>query len=170
MGVQLNPIYMAISVALWLLMYHLVYRIALVLRDPALVCWGVGLFGMTTISLRKPRISLLIAQFAYAALAMGCVVYFTMFVVKPAPITGIPHTVAAILTVVVAPVAAMTLISLLAQARARRYALWGEARVLSATQRATALGVVLFFTPLGRAFLHDRFNATPSEFIQTIRF
>ncbi|HZC07718.1 MAG TPA: hypothetical protein VE338_18925 [Ktedonobacterales bacterium] len=169
MGVHLNLIYLVVMAALWLLMYHLVYRIALVLRDPALICWGVGLLGMTTISLRKPRPSLLIAQFVYAALAMGCVVYFTLFVAQPAPITGIPHTGGAILAVVVAPVALATLVALLAQLRARRHALWGEARVLSATQRATTLGVVLFFTPLGRTFLHDRFNATPSEFIQTIR-
>ena len=78
-------------------------------------------------------------------------------------------TGAAILAAVVAPVAVVTVIALLAQARARRYALWGEAHVLSAAQRATTLGVALVFTPLGRAFLHDRFNATPSEFLQTIR-
>src|SRR6185312_10980934 len=55
MGVQLNPIYLVVAVAAWLLVYHLTYRFALILRDPALVCWGVGPFGMTTISLRKPR-------------------------------------------------------------------------------------------------------------------
>ena len=169
MGVHLNPLYLIVTAAVWLLMYHLVYRFALILRDPALICWGVGPLGMIAISLRKPRPSLLIAQFVYAALAMGCVVYFSLFVVQPAPISGLPHTGGAILTLVVAPVALVTLIALLAQARGRRYALWGEARVLSATQRATALGVILFFTPLGRAFLHDRFNATPSEFLQTIR-
>ncbi len=169
MGVHLNPVYLIVAAAAWLLIYHLAYRLAFILRDPSLICWGIGLFGMTTISLRKPRVSLLLAQFIYAALAMGCIVFFTLFLVEPAPITGIPHTGGAILTVVVAPVALVTLVALLAHARGRRYALWGEARVLSAAQRATTLGVVLYFTPLGRAFLHDRFNATPSEFLQTIR-
>ncbi len=171
MGVHLNLnlIFLILAVAAWLLIYHLVYRLALVLRDPSLICWGVGPLGMTTISLRKPRVSLLTAQFFYAAVAMGIVVYFSLFVTQPAPVTGLPHTGGAILTSVVAPVALVTAVALLAQARARRYALWGEARVLSAVQRATTLGAVLFFTPLGRSFLHDRFNATPSEFIQTIR-
>ena len=169
MGLHLNPIYLIIDAVAWLLIYHLTYRIALILRDPALICWGIGPFGLTTISLRKPRISLLIAQFVYAALAMGCLVYFSLFVLEPAPILGIPHTGGAILAVVVAPVAVVTAIALMAQARRRRYALWGEAHVLSAAQRATTLGVALVFTPLGRAFLHDRFNATPSEFLQTIR-
>jgi hypothetical protein len=167
--VHLNPVYLVVAACAWLLMYHLAYRFALILRDPTLICWGVGLFGVTTISLRKPRLMLMTTQFLYAALVMGCVVYFSLFVLEPAPITGIPHTGAAILAVVVAPVALVTLIALAAHLRGRRYALWGEARVLSATQRATALGVVLIFTPLGRTFLHDRFNATPSEFLQTIR-
>lgn len=169
MGVHLNPIYLIIAAAAWLLIYRLVYQLALILRDPSLVCWGVGPFGMTTISLRKPRAMLMAAQFFSAALAMGCVVYFSLFVTQPAPVSGLPHTGKAILLTVVAPVALVTLITLLAQARGRRYALWGEARVLSAVQRATTLGALLYFTPLGRAFLHDRFNATPSEFIQTIR-
>ncbi|HEX8995595.1 MAG TPA: hypothetical protein VF812_06160 [Ktedonobacterales bacterium] len=169
MGVHLNPIFLVIAAAAWLIIYRLVYQLALILRDPSLVCWGVGPFGMTAISLRKPRASLIAGQFLYAAIAMSCVVYFSLFVTSPAPVTGLPHTGAATLVAVVAPVALVTLIALLAQARSRRYAVWGEARVLSAVQRATALGALLYFTPLGRAFLHDRFNATPSEFIQTIR-
>jgi FtsH-binding integral membrane protein len=169
MGVHLNLIYLVIDAVVWLLIYHLTYRIALILRDPSLICWGVGLFGVTAIALRRPRLSQRIGQFIYAALAMGCLVYFSLFVLQPAPIVGTPHTGGAILAVVVAPVAVVTAIALLAQARGRRYALWGEARVLSATQRAATLGVILVFTPLGRAFLHDRFNVTPSEFLQTIR-
>jgi hypothetical protein len=84
-------------------------------------------------------------------------------------VVGLPHTGGAILVAVVAPVALVTVVALLAAAWGRRHPLWGDAGVLSAVQRATTLGFVLYFTPLGRAFLHDRFNATPSEFIQTIR-
>lgn len=169
MGVHLNPVYLVIAVATWLFIYHVAFRVALILRDTSLVCWGVGPLGMTTISLRQPRARLSVAQFLYAALAMGSVVYFSLFVMDPAPVAGLPHTGSAILVAVVAPVALVTLIALLAKARGRLYPLWGEAGVLSAVQRATTLGFVLYFTPLGRAFLHDRFNATPSEFIQTIR-
>ncbi len=169
MGVHLNPISLALAAVCWLLVYHLAYRLTLILRDPSLICWGVGPLGMTAISLRKPRASLLLGQFAYAALAMACVVYFSLFTAQPAPISGLPHTGGAMLMVVAAPVAVVTLVAALAHARGRRYTLWGEAGVLSLAQRATTLGVALYFTPLGRAFLHDRFNATPSEFIQTIR-
>lgn len=169
MGVHLNPIYLVIAAAVWLFVYHVAFRVALILRDSSLVCWGVGPLGMTTVSLRQPRATLSVAQFAYAALAMGSVVYFSLFVLEPSPVVELPHSGAAILVAVVAPVALVTVIALLATAHGRRYPLWGDAGVLSAVQRATALGFVLYFTPLGRAFLHDRFNATPSEFIQTIR-
>ncbi len=169
MALQLNPLYLVIAAAASLLVYHLVYRLSLILRDPSLICWGVGLFGVTTVALRKPRLSQLVGQFLYSALAMGSVIYFALFVTQPSPISGLPHSGSAILLAVVAPVAFVTLVTLLAQARGRRYALWGEAHVLSAVQRATTLGAILVFTPLGRTFLHDRFNATPSEFIQTIR-
>ncbi|HEX8730519.1 MAG TPA: hypothetical protein VF725_00555 [Ktedonobacterales bacterium] len=169
MGDHFNPVFLAVAAAVWLLVYYLVFRVALILRDSSLICWGVGPLGVISVSLRKPRWSLLVAQFFYAALAMGCVVYFSLFVLEPPPVAGLSHTGSAILVAVVAPVALVTLVALLAQARARRHPLWGEARVLSAAQRATALGFALFFTPLGRSFLHDRFNATPSEFLQTIR-
>lgn len=169
MGVHINPIYLLVAAALWLVIYHLVYRLAVILRDPSLVCWGVGPLGMTAVTLRKPGAAQMIVQFTYAALAMAIAVYFTLFVAQPAPISGLPHTGAAILGAVVGPVALVSLVALLAQARARRYALWGEARVLSVSQRAIALGAALYFTRLGRDFLRDRFNATPSEFIQTIR-
>ena len=122
MGVHLNPVYLAIAVAVWLLVYHLVFRLALILRDSSLVCWGVGPLGMTAVSLNKPRLSLLLAQFTYAALAMGSIVYFSLFVLEPAPVDGLPHTGGAILAAVVAPVALVTLVTLLAQARSRRNA------------------------------------------------
>lgn len=169
MALQFNPLYLVIAAVASLLVYHLVYRLALILRDPSLICWGIGLLGVTTVALRKPRISQSVGQLLYSALAMGSVIYFALFVTHPGPISGLPHSGSAILLTVVVPVALVSLATLLAQATGRRYALWGEAHVLSDVQRATALGVILYFTPLGRAFLHDRFNATPSEFIQTIR-
>jgi hypothetical protein len=169
MAVHLNPFYLVITAVAALLVYHLAYRFALILRDPSLVCWGVGPLGVTAVALRKPGVSLRAMQFFYAALAMGAAIYFSLFASPDMSVVDIPHTEQAILLAVAAPVALVTLVALLATVHSSRYALWGEAHVLSAVQRATALGVVLFFTPQGRAFLHDRFNATPSEFIQTIR-
>lgn len=169
MTVHLNPFYLVITAVAALLIYHLAYRFALILRDPSLVCWGVGPLGVTAVALHRPGVSLRAMQFVYAALAMGAALYLSLFASPDASLADIPRTEQAMLLTVAAPVAFVTLIALLASIRSSRYALWGEAHVLSAVQRATTLGVALYFTPQGRAFLHDRFNATPSEFIQTIR-
>jgi hypothetical protein len=169
MGIHINPLYLVLASLACLLAYHIAYRLAVILRDPSLVYWGVGPLGVTAVTLRRPRASLRLAQFVYGALAMAAALFLTLFVAHPAPVTGLASNGETMLVAVAAPVALVTLVALLAQLRARRYAVWGEARVLSAAQRSLALGSALFFTPLGREFLHDRFNATPSEFIQIIR-
>ncbi len=169
MGVHINLLYLALTTLACLLAYHVAYRLAVILRDPSLVYWGVGPLGMTAVTLRRPRVMLRLSQFIYGALAMASALYLMIFVAHPAPVTGLTHDGQTVALVVLAPVALVTLVTLMAQIPARRYPLWGEARVLSAAQRSLALGSALFFTPLGRAFLHDRFNATPSEFIQIIR-
>ncbi|HEX9037784.1 MAG TPA: hypothetical protein VF808_12435 [Ktedonobacterales bacterium] len=169
MELHINGPYLVVIALACLLAYHVAYRMAVILRDPSLVYWSVGPLGVSAVTLRRPRTSLLFAQFVYGALAMASALYLLLFVAQPAPIGGLTPTGETMLLAVAAPVGVMTFVALFAQIRARRYPLWGEARVLSAAQRSLALGSALFFTPLGRAFLHDRFNATPSEFIQIIR-
>jgi hypothetical protein len=169
MGPHINLLALAITVFACLLAYHLAYRLAIILRDPTLVYWGVGPLGMTAVTLRRPPASVRLGQFFYGALAMAAALYLALFVARPAPIAGLMPNSETLLFAVLGPIAAVTLAALIAQLLARRYPLWGEARVLSSAQRSLALGSALFFTPLGRAFLHDRFNATPSEFIQIIR-
>jgi hypothetical protein len=169
MGIHINPLYLTLTVLACLLAYHIAYRFAVILRDPSLVYWGVGPLGVTAVTLRRPRVSLRLAQFFYGALAMAASIYLALFVARPAPVTGLTSDGETLMVAVAAPVALVTLVALVAQLWASRHPLWGEARVLSAAQRSLALGSSLFFTPMGRAFLHDRFNATPSEFIQIIR-
>lgn len=166
---QFNGPYLGLTALVCLLAYHVAYRFVVILRDPSLVYWSVGPLGVSAITLRQTRASLRLAQYFYGALAMAAALYLTLFVAQPAPVTGLMPTSETMLLVVLGPVGAVTLVALVAQLWARRHPLWGEARVLSAAQRSLALGSALFFTPMGRAFLHDRFNATPSEFIQIIR-
>jgi hypothetical protein len=54
--------------------------------------------------------------------------------------------------------------------RARRYPLWGEARVMAQVQRSQATGATIIFTALGRSFLRDRFGVTPGEFTRMVRY
>jgi hypothetical protein len=76
------------------------------------------------------------------------------------------------------PTARLTLVGLLFLAIATievgrmfgdlRFPLWGEARVLVCVQRFRALGGLIHFTPAGRAFLRERFGATPREFVRAV--
>ncbi len=168
-SVHINLVYLLAVALVWALIYYVVYAAIAIARDSSLICWGIGPLGLTVIALRKPAARQIILQFTAAGLALACVADVSLFLAHPGPITGLSETVSAELTVIAAIVAVATVIRALANLRARRFPLWGEARVLASVQRSVATGAVLFFTPMGRAFLRDRFGATPGEFIQTMR-
>ncbi|HUY75314.1 MAG TPA: hypothetical protein VMV29_00985 [Ktedonobacterales bacterium] len=168
-SVHINLLYL-LAVALgWALVYYVVYAATAIARDSSLICWGVGPLGLTVVTLRRPAGRQLALQFASAGLALACVADVSLFLTHPGPITGLSETVGAELGVIALIVALATGARALANLRARRFPLWGEARVLAAVQRSVATGAVLFFTPTGRVFLRERFGATPGEFIQTMR-
>jgi len=167
-NIHINLLYL-LAVALgWTLVYYVVYA-ATAARDSSLICWGVGPLGLTVVTLRKPASRQLALQFASAGLALASVADVSLFLTHPSPITGFGETIGAELTTIALIVAIATGARALANLRARRFPLWGEARVLASVQRSVATGAVLFFTPVGRAFLRERYGATPGEFIQTMR-
>lgn len=166
---HINVLYL-LAVALgWALVYYVVYWGTAIARDSSLICWGVGPLGLTVVSLRRPASRQLLLQFLSAGLAVACVADVSLFLARPGPITGLSVTIPTELSVIALIVLLATVLRLLWNLRARRFPLWGEARVMAAVQRSVATGAVLFFTPTGRAFLRERFGATPGEFIQTMR-
>ncbi|MEO7000234.1 MAG: hypothetical protein ABI068_00340 [Ktedonobacterales bacterium] len=169
LSLRVNTIYLIGAVLVWLLVYHIVYALTAITRDPSLVCWGVGLFGFTVIGLHRPSWRQVVARLFCAGVALGVVAFITLFIVQPAPISGLPQMLTNRLTLICALVMLATILRLMGAARDWRFPLWGEARVLASVQRSIATGAILFFTPLGRAYLRDRFGATPNEFLQTIR-
>lgn len=168
-SIHIEPLYLCIDIVVWMLMYHATYRIVGVMRDPSLVCWAVGPFGVTPISLREPSVKNRIAQFVLAAAIMMAAVYVSLFGVMRAPISGPDISGAMRLLVAVVPVVIATVIRLFLLALSRRYPLWGEARVLTRVQRSVALGARIYFTRRGRMFLRERFGATPHEFLRMVR-
>lgn len=168
-SVHINLLYF-LAVALgWALVYYVVYAATAIARDSSLICWGVGPLGLTVVTLRRPAGRQVALQFVSAGLALACAADVSLFLTHPGPITGLGETVGAELAVIALIVVIASGVRALANLRARRFPLWGEARVLAAVQRGVATGAVLFFTPTGRAFLRERFGATPGEFIQTMR-
>ncbi len=166
---HINLLYFAVVALSWALVYYVVYWAVAIARDASLICWGVGPLGLTVVTLRRPAPRQLALQFVSAGLALACVADVSLFLAHPGPITGLSETISAELGVIALVVAVATVLRLLANIRARRFPVWGEARVLVAVQRSVATGAVLFFTPTGRTFLRERFGATPGEFIQTMR-
>lgn len=170
MSVQINPEYLATVVLLWLVVYHLVYWLIAVVRDPSLVCWSFGVLGITAVPLREPPLRLRFLQLAMATLTLAALVYTTLYVVHPGPIAGLDLTLSGRLLTVLAPVGVLTLFRLVQIVRERRFPLWGEARVMAAVQRSRATGNVIVFTRSGRTFLRERFGATPHEFLRMVRY
>ena len=169
LSVHINTVYLVGVALVWLLVYHVAYAVTAIARDPSLICWGVGPLGFTVIGMRRPRWRQVAARLFFAGVALGVVAFISLFVAQPAPISGLPPLLPDRLAVIAALVALATILRLVGNVRDWRFPLWGEARVLASVQHSLATGAVLFFTPQGRAFLRDRFGATPNEFLQTIR-
>lgn len=170
MGIQVNLVYL-VSVALgWFLVYHIAYWLTAVARDPSLVCWSVGPLGLNVVTLRAPAARLVLAQLIFAALVLAGAAYAGLFLLHPGPVSGLGQTLPDVAAAVLAPVVVLSVGRLLGIAREHRFPLWGEARVLARVQRSAATGALIVFTPAGRAFLRERFGATPGEFVRMVRY
>ena len=169
LSLHINTAYLIGAALIWLLVYHIVYAVIAIARDPSLICWGVGPFGFTVIGMRRPSLGQALSRLFISGAALGIVAFISLFVAQPAPISGLPRLLPDRLGLIGALVALATILRVVGSLRDWRFPLWGEARVLASVQRSIATGAILFFTPLGRTFLRDRFGATPNEFLQTIR-
>ena len=125
---------------------------------------------VSSVSLREPRLLRLLWQLLISGLVLSVVAYACLFALRPPPILGLDQDPASRAIATAIPVAALTLIQLVGVIRARRYPLWGEARVMAQVQRSQATGATIIFTALGRTFLRDRFGVTPGEFTRMVRY
>ena len=170
MDIHIQPLYLVTVIVLWLVAYHVAYWIVAIVRDPSLICWSVGPFGLTIVSLRRPPRRQIVSQLAIAASVLACLAYTSLYLITPPPILGLGRTLTTQAIAVAIPVGAITLARLIGIARESRSPIWGEARVLTGVQRSLATGARIYFTPVGRAFLRERFGATPNEFLQMVRY
>jgi membrane protease YdiL (CAAX protease family) len=169
-SIQINVLYLASVIAIWLLVYHITYWLTETLNDPSLVCWSIGPLGLSAVSLREPRAGRIFSRLFISGVVLGAVAYICLFALQPPPIMGLDQDPASRAVAAAIPALILTLMQLVGVVRARRYPLWGEARVLAQVQRSQATGATIIFTTLGRAFLRDRFGATPGEFTRMVRY
>lgn len=170
MDLHIHTLYLALLVLVWIVTYHVVYWLVALAHDPSLVCWSVGPFGVSVVSLRRPPARRVFAQFSIAAAVVAFLSYVSLYRLVPPPVAGLSTAVAAQLATIMIPVLLITGARLFSVARDHRYPLWGEARVLTGVQRSLATGARVYFTPRGRDFLRERFGATPHEFLRMVRY
>ena len=139
MNLQIHTLYLAATILLWIAVYYAAYWLVALARDPALVCMSVGPLGVSVISLREPPRGRLLAQLTCAAVAVAGAAYVSLFLVVPPPIGGLDRSLSARLVAVCIPVLAISATRLLSILRDRRYPLWGEARMLTATAETFTL-------------------------------
>lgn len=170
MDLHIHVFYLTLVILVWLAAYHVSYWLVALARDPALVCWSVGPFGMSVVSLRKPPARRVLAQLCVAAVVLIFCTYVSLYRLVPPPIAGLGTSPSAQIATIAIPVVIISCARLLALARDHRYPLWGEARVLTGVQRSLATGARIYFTSRGRDFLRERFDATPHEFLRMVRY
>lgn len=166
----MHPFYLISVLVLWVAVYHVAFWSVAIARDPSLVCWSVGLFGLSVVSPRQPPARRLLLQLAAGSVAIACTAYTSLYLFRPAPIAELDGSTTTRAAATLMPAAVLSLAHLIGIVRDRRRPLWGEARVLTGVQRSLASGARLYFTPAGRDYLRERFGATPDEFLNMVRY
>ena len=134
-----------------------------------LIAWSIGIFGVSGITLRRPNIVVRVMQVVVPTVGASAVAYLLLTKLPIPPITGLMAgrgTNAAIALGGTAILSVPRLFNALAELR---FPVWGEVRVLDRMARGRTLGNTIYFTAVGRAFLHDRFQMTPDEFLRIVR-
>lgn len=167
-SLQAHAIQLCWSLVLWIGLHETTYLLLGMLGRRTLLCWSIGPLGITTTYLREPsRFFLLLQLLAPGALA-ALFLRFTLFQAMPPAILHLPESALAQLGVI-----ALSLLLTSGIRAARlvydwRFPIWGEARLLRSVAWSRAVGAAIIFTAVGRAFLRERFQVTPREFLQTV--
>ncbi len=167
-GLQVQVIQLFWVLILWIGLHEATYLLLGLLGRRALACWSIGPLGIATTYLRDPgRLFLLTQLLAPAALA-ALFLRFTLFQAMTLPILHLPHGALAQAITMLVSLLLTSGIRAILLVRDWRFPIWGEARLLRGVAWGRATGAIIFFTAVGRAFLRERFQVTPREFLQTV--
>ena len=167
-SLQVHAIQLCWSLALWIGLHETTYLLLGMLGRRTLLCWSIGPLGITTTYLREPsRLFLLMQLLAPAALA-ALFLRFTLFQAMPPVILHLPRSPLDQLGIIALSLALTSGLRAAMLVRDWRFPIWGEARLLRSVAWGRATGAAIFFTAVGRAFLRERFQVTPREFLQIV--
>lgn len=149
----------------WIAAYQLLALIVAQLSRGSLVAWSLGIFGINAIYLYKPHALVRLLQFTLPLIGAG-VATFWVARIQTALISGLPNTKATQIGIAVAETLVLSLPRWIGALAELRYPLWGEARFLDRVARGQGN---ITFTAIGRAYIRQRFAATPAEFLRIVR-
>jgi hypothetical protein len=167
-SLQVHALQFFWSLVLWIGLHEALYLLLGMLRRRILICWSIGPLGVATTYGREPGWGFLLAQLLTPAVLAALFLRFTLFQAMMPPIPNLPAGPLAQLLVVLVSLVLTSGIRAALLVRDWRYPTWGEARLLRSLAWRRVTGAAIFFTAFGRAFLLERFQVTPREFLQTV--
>lgn len=167
-GLQVHTLLLFWSLVLWIGLHEATYLLLGMLRRRILICWSIGPLGVATTYEREPGWGFLLAQLLAPAVLAALFLRFTLFQAMSPPILNLPNGVLPQLLTVLASLVLTSSIRAVLLLRDWRYPIWGEARLLRSIAWCRATGAAIVFTAFGRAFVRERFQVTPREFLQTV--
>jgi hypothetical protein len=156
------------TLILWIGLHEGAYVLLGMTRRHTLLCWSIGPLGTGTTYVREPGWGFLLAQLLAPAALAALFLRFMLFQVLPPLILHLPSGVLAQVLIMALSLALTSGIRAALLLRDWRYPIWGEARLLRSIAWGRGTGAAIFFTAFGRAFLRERFQVTPREFLQTV--
>jgi len=168
MHVTVHPAELTLLILGWIVAYEATYLLASALRADPLVGWSISPLGISTIFLGEPSRPYRLLQLLLPATVAAMVMYIGLFQTSPAPVSGLPHTVAAETTIALLSGLVISGGNIRRIVRDVRYPLWGEARMLHTVQLVRSLRGKVYFTTFGRIYLREEFGATPQDFLQAL--
>ncbi len=165
---QVHALQLFWSLVLWIGLHEAGYLLLGLARRRIMICWSIGPLGIATTYAREPGSAFLLLQLLAPAALAALFLRFALFGTMPPPILGLPAGALAQWLTVLLSLALTSGVRAVMLARDWRYPIWGEARLLRSVAWCRATGAAIFFTAFGRAFLRERFQVTPREFLQTV--
>lgn len=167
-GVHIHAIALTSSIVACLLVWQVSWSLVALARNPSVMAWSAGPFGLRGVPIRMLSAGRLILATIAASVAVGLVSFLCLYILRPAPIVGLNESVMGQAIGVGVVVSVFVLARLLWGLRDRRYRVYGDARLITAVREAIMSGGFVIFTRAGRAYLRQRFSASPAEFIRLV--
>ena len=152
-------------ILIWIVAFQVLAFMFAQLSRGSLVAWSMSLFGIVAIYLRKPHAVVRFAQLALPLVGAGMAAFW-LTRIQTALVSGLPNTKDVNLWIATVETLILGAPRLWGAVAELRYPLWGEARFIDRVARGAHS---IAFTTMGRAYIRERFETSPEEFVRIVR-